>query len=223
MSNMNGKAGGLGWGAPWAAVDNGGGNVQAGNLAAGNNAPNGHDAQSLGNSSFIPNGKRDGRLLDTSPGGRFGVAEFLGRYYDAPFEGSSGASLLRGSSTLASSFGLADMAAMCVAVFLAWLAEENRRLVWLLPAGALPPNPQELLSRTAFALVLKELQKEYDVVLIDTPPAKLYADVQSIAFRAGVALVVARRNFTRVADASDVVRGLSDSGVRVVGTVMNAF
>jgi hypothetical protein len=69
--------------------------------------------------------------------GRFGVAEFLGRYYDAPFEGSSGASLLRGSSTLASSFGLADMAAMCVAVFLAWLAEENRRLVWLLPAGAL--------------------------------------------------------------------------------------
>lgn len=93
----------------------------------------------------------------------------------------------------------------------------------VLPAGNLPPNPQELLSRPAFALVLKELQKEYDVVLIDTPPAKLYADVQSIAFRAGIALVVARRNFTRVADAADVVKGLSDSGVRVVGTVMNAF
>lgn len=93
----------------------------------------------------------------------------------------------------------------------------------VLPAGSLPPNPQELLSRTAFALVLKELQKEYDVVLIDTPPAKLYADVQAIAYRAGVALVVARRNFTRVADAADVVKELSDTGVRVVGTVMNAF
>jgi len=93
----------------------------------------------------------------------------------------------------------------------------------VLPAGSLPPNPQELLSRPAFALVLKELQKEYDVVLIDTPPAKLYADVQTIAYRAGVALVVARRNFTRVADAADVVKELSDTGVRVVGTVMNAF
>ena len=93
----------------------------------------------------------------------------------------------------------------------------------VLPAGSLPPNPQELLSRTAFALVLKELQKEYDVVLIDTPAAKLYADVQTIAYRAGVALVVARRNFTRVTDAAEVVKELGDIGVRVVGTVMNAF
>ena len=55
------------------------------------------------------------------------------------------------------------------------------------------------------------------------PPAhyKLYADVQSIAFRAGVALVIARRDQTRIADAAEVVRELADSGVRVVGTVMN--
>ena len=52
---------------------------------------------------------------------------------------------------------------------------------------------------------------------------KLYADVQTIAYRAGVALVVARRNFSRIADAAEVVKELSDVGVRVVGTVMNAF
>ena len=95
--------------------------------------------------------------------------------------------------------------------------------LWVLPAGSLPPNPQELLSRPAFALLLKELQREFDVVLIDTPPAKLYADVQSIAFRAGVALVVARRDQTRITDAGEVVRELTDAGIRVVGTVMNAF
>jgi len=95
--------------------------------------------------------------------------------------------------------------------------------LWVLPAGSLPPNPQELLSRPAFASLLKNLQAEYDVVLIDTPPAKLYADVQSIAFRAGVALVVARRDQTRITDAAEVVRELTDSGIRVVGTVMNSF
>ena len=76
-SNMNGKGGGLGWAAPWTAVDNGGGNVQSGNLAAATNAPNGYDAQSLANSSFIPNNKRDGRLIDTSLGGRFGTAGYI--------------------------------------------------------------------------------------------------------------------------------------------------
>ncbi|MCW1887639.1 immunoglobulin domain-containing protein [Luteolibacter flavescens] len=77
VANMNGKNGGVGWGAPWTAVDGGGGNPQTGNLVAGTNAPNGYDAQSLSNSSFIPNAKRDGRVLDTTPGGRFGTAGYI--------------------------------------------------------------------------------------------------------------------------------------------------
>ncbi|MEO5916252.1 MAG: autotransporter-associated beta strand repeat-containing protein [Luteolibacter sp.] len=76
-TNMDGKFGGLGWGAAWAAVDNGGSNVLAGNLAAGTNAPNGYDAMSLSNSSFTPNAQRSGRLVDTTPGGRFGTAGYV--------------------------------------------------------------------------------------------------------------------------------------------------
>ena len=93
----------------------------------------------------------------------------------------------------------------------------------LLPAGALPPNPQELLSRQALAVLLHELRTEFDVILFDTPPAKLYADAQSVAFRAGSALVLARKDRTRLADASSLVRELGDAGARIVGTVFNAF
>jgi autotransporter-associated beta strand protein len=75
--NLDGKNGGLGWGAPWAAVDNGGGNAVAGSLAAGTNAPNGYDTRSTGNGSHIPNAKRSGRLLDTSPTGRLGAAGYI--------------------------------------------------------------------------------------------------------------------------------------------------
>ena len=75
---LAGESGGIGWGAPWAAVDSPGGVVQTGGgLVAGNNAPNGYDAQSLGNASYIPNARRDGRMLDTSPGGRFGTAGYV--------------------------------------------------------------------------------------------------------------------------------------------------
>jgi len=93
----------------------------------------------------------------------------------------------------------------------------------LLPAGACPPNPQELLLRPAFATLLEELRAEFDVILFDTPPAKFYADAQSLAFRAGSVMVLARKDHTRFADTTRVIRELNDTGARIVGTVFNAF
>jgi chain length determinant protein tyrosine kinase EpsG len=93
----------------------------------------------------------------------------------------------------------------------------------LLPAGAVPPNPQELLSRHALPILLKELQSEFDVIIVDTPAAKLYADAQSVTYRAGSAVVLARKDHTRLGDTASVVRELSDTGARVVGTVINSF
>ena len=93
----------------------------------------------------------------------------------------------------------------------------------LLPAGPLPPNPQELISRPAFTSLLKDLQSLYDVVIIDTPPAEAYADAQSVAYRAGDAMVVARKDRTKVSATSKVVRELAGTGARVVGTVINTF
>ncbi len=93
----------------------------------------------------------------------------------------------------------------------------------LLPAGACPPNPQELLLRPAFATLLEELRAEFDVILFDTPPAKFYADAQSLAFRASSVMVLARKDHTRFADTTRVIRELNDTGARIVGTVFNAF
>jgi chain length determinant protein tyrosine kinase EpsG len=93
----------------------------------------------------------------------------------------------------------------------------------LLPAGATPPNPQELLSRAALARLLQELQTKFDVILIDTPPAKLYADAQSVTYHAGGAVVLARKNHTRVADTASVIRDLNDTGAQIVGTIFNVF
>ena len=95
--------------------------------------------------------------------------------------------------------------------------------LWLLPAGARPPNPQELLSRLALGVLLHELRNEFDVILFDTPPAKLYADALAVAFRTRSAMVLARKDRTRVDDTKSVIRELSDMDARVVGTVFNDF
>ena len=93
----------------------------------------------------------------------------------------------------------------------------------VLPAGALPPNPQELLSRLAFTTLMRDMQSLYDVVIIDTPPARQFADAQAVAYRTGNALVVARKDHTTVNATNRVVREIAGTGARVVGTVINQY
>lgn len=91
----------------------------------------------------------------------------------------------------------------------------------VLPAGAPPPNPLELLSRQLLPDLLMEYLSDFDVILVDTPPALPYSDAQTVSFRAGNAIVLARKDLTLVADAKRVVRELGNNGTRVVGTVIN--
>lgn len=92
----------------------------------------------------------------------------------------------------------------------------------VLPAGAVPPNPQELLGRPAFGILLKHCRQHYDVVLIDTP-ASHTADAETIAARAGAALAVGRKHFTTSSRLQELVTSIRRSGTPVVGAVLNAF
>jgi protein-tyrosine kinase len=93
----------------------------------------------------------------------------------------------------------------------------------LLPAGARPPHPLELLSRDSLPALLEHVQNDFDVILLDTPAAKLCADALTVAFRAGAALVLARRDCTALADTSSLIGELKDARISIVGAVFNAF
>ena len=91
----------------------------------------------------------------------------------------------------------------------------------VLPAGAVPPNPQELLARPGFARLLSALRPSFDVILIDTPAAEACADGATIASRAGAALMVACRDRTSVPRLAALSDDLRQFGVNVVGAVLN--
>ena len=91
----------------------------------------------------------------------------------------------------------------------------------VLPAGAVPPNPQELLGRGAFGNLLHTASQHFDVIIIDTPAGGDYSDAEIIASRAGAALLVARKNKSLLPQAATMVRRLQDSGVALVGSVLN--
>ena len=91
----------------------------------------------------------------------------------------------------------------------------------VLPAGPTPPNPLELLNRLNFDEFMIQAKMAYDVIIVDTPAMSTGEDGAMIAVRTGAALAVARAGATRVAAFSDLVRGLMDTGVAVVGSVLN--
>jgi protein-tyrosine kinase len=91
----------------------------------------------------------------------------------------------------------------------------------LLCAGAVPPNPNELLSQRNFTHLLEIARSTVDVVIIDTPSITEYPDAQMIAARADGCILVARRNRTRVNDIERAKSRLAPSGAMLLGTVLN--
>lgn len=91
----------------------------------------------------------------------------------------------------------------------------------VLPAGAIPPNPQELLARPGFAKLITAMRASYEVILIDTPPSESCADAGTIAARAGAALILACQNGTSVPRIASLADDLRQFGVTIVGAVLN--
>ena len=91
----------------------------------------------------------------------------------------------------------------------------------VLPAGVVPPNPQELVARPAFAQLVDQLGAHYDVILLDTAPGGATADAQTVASRAGAALVVAKKNLSSTTQIRALAQTLAAGKAEVLGAVLN--
>ena len=91
----------------------------------------------------------------------------------------------------------------------------------VLSAGATPPNPQELLGRQNFSKLLLALGEDFDVIIVDTPPASACADAHTVAVRTGAALIVARQGQSSIARLAHFTHSLREFGVTLVGSVLN--
>jgi len=93
--------------------------------------------------------------------------------------------------------------------------------LFVMPVGTVPPNPPELLERPAFGLLMKELLSKFDYVIVDTPAAELGADAAIASAHCGAALVIARKDSTRVSAVQDLVASLSNGPAELAGVVLN--
>jgi capsular exopolysaccharide synthesis family protein len=88
-------------------------------------------------------------------------------------------------------------------------------------AGGVAPNPQELLAGERFATMMDRCLRDYDVTIVDTPPANSCADARRVSTVVGYSLVVALRDESRVSDVGTLVSQLREERGRVIGTVLS--
>ncbi len=68
--------------------------------------------------------------------------------------------------------------------------------LWFVSSGPIPPNPSELIERKAMTEFLEKARKEFDYIIIDTPPAAVVTDALLLAQRADVTLFVVRQRYS---------------------------
>ena len=66
----------------------------------------------------------------------------------------------------------------------------------LMLAGPIPPNPTELLARENLGMILDELKRTYDYIILDTAPIGLVTDTLQIGKLADVTVIICRADYT---------------------------
>ena len=67
----------------------------------------------------------------------------------------------------------------------------------VITSGPIPPNPSELLMGETMKGLIDELKKEYDYIVLDTPPLGLVADALELVKHADATIYIVRQNYTK--------------------------
>ena len=95
--------------------------------------------------------------------------------------------------------------------------------LFVLPSGALPPNPLELLSSNEFKSLLGMLSKNFVHIIIDTSPLLPVSDAQLISTLVNGVVFVIKSDATPIPVAIDALKRLRQSNAPLLGGILNQF
>jgi len=93
----------------------------------------------------------------------------------------------------------------------------------LIPSGAYPPNPSELLMRPIFKTLIDELNQHFDLIVLDCPPVLAVTDPVIIARTAGTSILVARHDMTVLAEIEVAIKMFENANQKLAGAILNGF
>jgi capsular exopolysaccharide synthesis family protein len=93
--------------------------------------------------------------------------------------------------------------------------------LFVLPCGPTPPNPAELLLTKRFEIVLGELAKRFDRIILDSPPIQAVTDAVVLSKRVDGVVLVVRASKTMRDELRRSTRMIRDIGGSIVGVIVN--
>lgn len=100
--------------------------------------------------------------------------------------------------------------------------KENENLSYI-TCGTHAPRPYELLESEEMTHFIEELKKQYDYVIIDTPPLLVVSDAIALATQADGTVVVTRYEMSYLNDIGKTLEKLSFAKANVLGVVVNDY
>lgn len=91
----------------------------------------------------------------------------------------------------------------------------------VIPSGPVPPNPSEILTSQKIAILLEKFKKEYDYILLDTPPVLPVTDASALSTKADGVLLVVASNSISPSEARLAKTRLELAGAKIIGCVLN--
>ncbi len=92
----------------------------------------------------------------------------------------------------------------------------------IIPCGALPSNPAELLTSPRLAEMLAWMRDRYDYVLVDTPPLLAVTDPGVVGPQVDGVILTLRSNKKDRVEAERAKEVLTNLGVNIFGVIVNA-
>ncbi len=93
----------------------------------------------------------------------------------------------------------------------------------VITAGAVPPNPSELLMSERMEVLMRELKQVYDCIIMDTPPVGLVADALNLTRYADATLYMVRQNYTKEGMLKVINEKYGQGEVKNISLVLNYF
>lgn len=93
--------------------------------------------------------------------------------------------------------------------------------LWVLPAGNVPPNPSELLMNERMKKLIKELKKNYDIIIFDGTPSLLVTDAIILSRMIDSTIIVTSYKETKMENLKKVKRDIQNVGGNIAGIVLN--
>jgi succinoglycan biosynthesis transport protein ExoP len=90
----------------------------------------------------------------------------------------------------------------------------------VLAAGTIPPNPSELLGSRAMASLIRTLETDFDVVILDLPPLLPVTDAALVSKMTKGALLVVAAGRTHKGELAGAIAALDNVGASVAGVIL---